>query len=49
MAYFKFLKNTSNRASAPREYAIASNTVIEKGEIVAISTAGLITAIGNVD
>jgi hypothetical protein len=49
MAYFKFLKNISNRSATPREYPIADATVIEKGEIVTLSTAGLVTAIGNVD
>ena len=48
MAYFKFHKNTSNRPGAPREYDIATGTVIEKGEIVKL-TAGLVVAIGDAD
>jgi hypothetical protein len=46
--YFHFHQNLSNRCAAPREYAIATGTVIEKGEIVKL-TAGLVVAIGDAD
>jgi hypothetical protein len=48
MAYFKFLKNLSNRCAGTREYPIASATAIEKGEIVRMS-AGFIVAVGDSD
>jgi hypothetical protein len=45
---FKQAFNTSNPSQQPREFAIATGTAIEKGEIVKLS-AGLVVAIGDAD
>jgi hypothetical protein len=48
MANFRFVRNEANRVGNPRKYQIASNTAIEKGEVVKL-TNGLVVAIGDAD
>ena len=43
---FKHAFNTANPSSEPREFAIATGTVIEKGEVVKL-VAGLVVAVGD--
>ena len=48
MAYFRFAYNKSIPARQPREYPIATGTVIEKGEVVMLSS-GRVVAVGDTD